>query len=232
MHPARHEKRAYPTLKFEKALRESGAECIAGIDEAGRGALAGPVVAAAVALPPKTSIDSLNDSKQLSAKNRAELFPVIIDTALAVGVGIAVREIVDRINVRRATQVAMASAVLDLPIDPDALLIDALHIPQLSIHQECIIKGDSLSQSIAAASVIAKVTRDNIMCYYHQLYPQYGFQQNKGYPTRSHLESIRILGPCILHRETFRGVKEHISSAQMEYDQKDFSFKREREYAG
>lgn len=228
MHLSERKKNSYPTLKFERALRKEGARCIAGVDEAGRGALAGPVVAAAVALPPRTSIEGLDDSKRLSPSARAELFPIIMDTALAVGVGIASEGVIEQLNIRRATQFAMAAAVLDLPLNPDALLIDAMHIPHLRIYQESIIKGDSLSQSIAAASVIAKVTRDNIMRFYHKLYPLYGFHQHKGYGTRSHLEYIKVYGPCPLHRETFRGVKEHLHPTAVMQEQKTFAFQRER----
>jgi ribonuclease HII len=215
-------------LRYERALTERGAEYIAGIDEAGRGALAGPVVAAAVVLPPDTFIEGLNDSKQLSPATRRELFPIIMDTALAVGIGAADRGVIDALNIYRATQLAMASAVLDLPLDPDALLVDAMRIPLLKIHQESVIKGDSLSQSIAAASVIAKVSRDSVMCHFHDRYPHYGFDRHKGYATPNHLKSIKEHGPCILHRATFRGVKEHLPPHRAGGGQVPLAFERNR----
>lgn len=197
-------------MKYERELRAQGAIYIAGVDEVGRGALAGPVIAAAVVLPPETSIEYLHDSKLLTPDTREKIFPIIVDTAIAVGIGSANRSIIDKLNILQATRIAMAHAVFDLPLDPDGLLIDAVHLPRLNIQQKAIIHGDSLSQSIAAASVIAKVIRDNMMRYYHLSYPSYGFDRHKGYATRYHLEAIKASGPCQLHRTTFRGVKEHV----------------------
>jgi len=228
LHPKRSEDKPLDRLKYERTLRTKGARHIAGIDEAGRGALAGPVAAAAVVLPPDTFIERVDDSKKLSPELREELFPIIMETAVAVGIGIAAREVIDRFNIRRATQMAMTAAVLDLPLTPDALLIDAMYLPKLQIHQESIIKGDNLSHTIAAASIIAKVARDNIMRYYHESYPDYRFDQHKGYATRNHLESIKVHGPCVLHRKTFRGVKEHLSPDEKGARQRALTFSRER----
>jgi ribonuclease HII len=195
-------------LFFEKDAYRSGFHRVAGIDEAGRGPLAGPVVASAVILPPGCSIDRLTDSKKLTAALREELFPIIEDQAVAIGVGIADAALIDRINILEATRRAMQEAVASLQPYPDFLLIDALRL-DLPIPQKGIIKGDLLSHSISAASVIAKVTRDRLMEAYHQRYPEYGFKKHKGYGTRDHLRVLRELGPTPIHRKTFRGVREH-----------------------
>ncbi len=188
---------------------------IAGIDEAGRGPLAGPVVSAAVILPHDFLCEGINDSKKLSEKKRDALFPKIMETAVAVATGIASHYEIDEINILRASLLSMKRAVENLSIlpgspVPDFLLIDGKFTLDMNIHQSAIIKGDSRSISIAAASIIAKVTRDAIMKELHELYPAYGFIRHKGYPTKEHKEAILRHGPCPVHRLTFRGVKEVI----------------------
>jgi ribonuclease HII len=183
---------------------------IAGVDEAGRGPLAGPVVAAAVILPDGLMLPDVNDSKKLTAAVREELFEVISREALAVGVGIGDHLLVDRINILQATLSAMRDAVLSLAPAPDFLLIDGISSIPMNIPQRTMKKGDSLSLSIAAASIIAKVTRDRIMTEYDAVYPGYGFAGHKGYGAASHLAAIAKLGPCPIHRTSFRGVKEHV----------------------
>ena len=178
-------------------------EYICGIDEAGRGPLAGPVVAAAVILPKGLKIPYLNDSKQLSAKRREELFDIIMEKALAVGVGVASPERIDEINILQATYGAMRQAVAELKVKPQILLNDAVYIPGLDLPQEKIIKGDAKSLSIAAASVIAKVTRDRMMKAYHEIFPEYGFDKHKGYGSKEHIAMIQTLGPCPIHRRSF-----------------------------
>lgn len=176
---------------------------ICGIDEAGRGPLAGPVVAGAVILPKNCDILYINDSKQLSAKKRDELYDVIMERAVAVGVGIAGCERIDEINILNATYEAMRQAIEKLHVKPDILLNDAVRIPQVDIVQVPIIKGDAKSISIGAASIIAKVTRDRMMEEYDRLYPRYGFSGHKGYGSKEHIEAIKAYGPCPIHRKTF-----------------------------
>ncbi len=176
---------------------------ICGIDEAGRGPLAGPVAAGAVILPQDCQILYLNDSKKLSEKRREELFAEIQEKAVACGVGIVSAERIDAINILQATYEAMRQAVSRLAVKPDLLLNDAVTIPQVEIRQVPIVKGDAKSVSIAAASILAKVTRDHIMIEYDRLYPQYGFAKHKGYGTAAHIEALRAYGPCPIHRRTF-----------------------------
>ena len=176
---------------------------ICGIDEAGRGPLAGPVVAGAVILPEDSKILWLNDSKQLSAKKREELYDVIMEEAISVGVGYASPARIDEINILQATYEAMQHAVEDLDVVPDLLLNDAVTIPLIPIRQVGIIKGDARSLSIAAASIMAKVTRDRMMVEYAELYPEYGFEKNKGYGSAEHREALKKYGPCPIHRSTF-----------------------------
>jgi ribonuclease HII len=178
----------------------------AGVDEAGRGPLAGPVVAAAVILPEECEINGLNDSKKLSPQKREILFDQIKRLAVSIGVGIVEPEEIDRINILRATLLAMEIAVKDLKPQPDSLLIDGNIPTSLLIPQETVVNGDSICYSIAAASIIAKVTRDSIMDDYHNIHPEYNFKKHKGYPTKEHLEALRKFGPCPIHRKTFRGV--------------------------
>lgn len=176
---------------------------IAGIDEAGRGPLAGPVVAGAVILPVDCEILYLNDSKKLSAARREQLFDEINDKAVACGIGIVSAKRIDEINILQATYEAMREAVSDMGIEPGILLVDAVTIPKIPYKQTGIIKGDACSVSIAAASIIAKVTRDRIMADIDQMYPGYGFASHKGYGSKAHIEAIKKHGPCPLHRKSF-----------------------------
>lgn len=198
------------TLAFEQQAHASGYRLIAGIDEAGRGPLAGPVVAAAVILPQGLRIAGVNDSKKLSPQTRERLFDVIMTQAFAVGIGMAGPELIDRINILQATRYAMLEAVENLTHQPDYLLIDGISTIDSIIPQKTIKKGDSLSLSIAAASIIAKVFRDRLMCDMDALHPGYGFSGHKGYGSASHLKAISQLGPSAIHRMTFGGVKEHV----------------------
>ena len=192
-----------PDLSFEHAAYRQGYQLIAGIDEAGRGSLAGPVVAAAVILPPGLIIDGVNDSKKLTPARREVLYQVIHQHALATGIGIVGNEDIDRINILRATIRAMEMAVRDLKMPPDYLLIDAVSLSDSRIPQRPIIKGDMLSVSIASASIVAKVTRDRLMTEEHSLFPQYNFMSHKGYGTRDHVSRLRLYGPSIIHRKSF-----------------------------
>lgn len=176
---------------------------ICGIDEAGRGPLAGPVVAGAVVLPKGKRILYINDSKKLSEKKREELFDVIKEEALSFGLGIVSPERIDEINILQATYEAMREAVNKLSVSPDILLNDAVTIPGIDIRQVPIIKGDAKSLTIASASILAKVTRDRIMAEYDLQYPEYGFAKHKGYGTKAHIDAIRQFGPCPIHRKTF-----------------------------
>ncbi len=183
---------------------------VCGVDEAGRGPLAGPVVAAAVVLPPGVSLPGLGDSKQLSPRRRAALVPLLREVALGVGVGVASAAEIDRWNILRASLLAMARAVEALPpsASPDLLLVDGLHPVPLALPQETLVGGDGRSTAIAAASVVAKEHRDALMREGALAYPGYGFEVHKGYPTQSHREALSRLGPCPLHRRSFRGVRD------------------------
>ena len=195
---------------FEKKATAKGYQKIAGIDEAGRGPLAGPVVSAAVILPPAFSVAGVIDSKKLSAKKRVQLYQEIYSQAVSVGIGIIDPVEIDRINILQASLLAMSMATNNLRPQPGCLLIDGpFRIPS-HLPQKPIAKGDSLSVSIAAASIVAKVTRDQLMERYHEYYPQVDFSRHKGYPTRAHKEAIRKFGYCPIHRRTFKGVKEYI----------------------
>lgn len=199
-------------LFFEQQTRVRGYHMIAGIDEAGRGALCGPVVAAAVILPAGLAISGVDDSKKLSPKERERLFDVIMSQALSVGVGIGAPELIDRINILQATRYAMVEAVQQLSPQPNFLLIDGISPIDSPIPQKTIKHGDSLSLSIAAASIIAKVSRDRLMRELDTLHPGYGFASHKGYGCASHMEAIRMLGPTAVHRTTFAGVREHVKN--------------------
>ncbi len=196
-----------PDYKYELKAQASGVKLVAGIDEAGRGPLAGPVVAAAVILGPNSAIQGLNDSKLLTPNQREKLFTEINAEALAINFSIVTAETIDRINILQATKLAMTQAVLGLEPQPELLLIDGPINLQIEIPQIPIIKGDQLSLSIAAASVIAKVTRDRIMEELHNRFPQYRFDRNKGYGTKEHVSAIRKHGPCVEHRKYFGAVK-------------------------
>lgn len=196
------EKQRIETLKvYEKKYEDLGFVC--GIDEAGRGPLAGPVVAGAVILPADSQILWLNDSKQLSQKKREELYDVIMKEAISVGVGYASPARIDEINILQATYEAMREAVSKLSVVPQILLNDAVTIPALKLPQVPIIKGDAKSVSIAAASIIAKVTRDRLMEEYDKIMPEYGFASHKGYGSKSHIEAIKTYGPSPIHRKSF-----------------------------
>jgi ribonuclease HII len=197
-------------LAFEEMAYRQGYRLVAGVDEAGRGALAGPVVAAAVVLPRGLLIPGVDDSKKLTPAKREQLYDVIVAQALAVGVGYGDHQLIDEINILQATLVAMREAVSGLSTPPDYLLIDGISRPAVNIHLKTIKKGDSASLSIAAASIVAKVTRDRLMCEYDATYPGYGLAAHKGYGCASHLDAIAGLGPSAIHRKTFRGVKEHV----------------------
>ena len=197
-------------FEFESKAIHQGFKNIAGIDEAGRGPLAGPVVAAAVIFPSKVNIPGLNDSKKLSANKREELFPKIQEISVAFGLAVVDQKVIDKINILQAARLAMKQAVETLKITPGLLLIDGNQKIDSTLNQWAIVKGDSRSLSIAAASVLAKVTRDRIMDGYHKLYPQYEFNRHKGYGTRLHRNLIQEHGPCPIHRSTFKGVSEYI----------------------
>ena len=187
--------------QFEKQY--SNLSYICGIDVVGRGPLAGPVVAAAVILPKDCDILYLNDSKQLSAKKREELYKEIMEKAVSVGIGIQDESVIDSVNILNANYIAMREAISKLTVKPDVLLNDAVTIPEVDIFQVPIIKGDTKSISIAAASIIAKVTRDRIMVEYDKIYKEYKFAKNKGYGSKEHTEAIKKFGPCPIHRKTF-----------------------------
>ena len=201
----------YQEMRFyEKKKLANGYDLICGIDEAGRGPLAGPVVAGAVILGEETYIPGLDDSKKLSEKKREELFELIYEQAQAVGVGIVEQSRIDEINILQATYEAMVQAVSELDLAPNYLLIDSETIPQVDLPQAGIEKGDSKSVSIAAASIIAKVTRDRMLVEYDEQYPEYGFAQHKGYGTKTHREALEQFGPCEIHRKSYKIVQKHL----------------------
>lgn len=196
-------KRLENITEYERKYQSMGIKYVGGIDEVGRGPYAGPVVTACVILPEGCKIEGVNDSKKLSQKKREELFDVIKDTALSIGVGIVDNYEIDEINILQATYKAMRIAVENMDIKPQQLLVDAVTIPEINIHQEPIIKGDAKSISIGAASIIAKVTRDRMMVEYAKMYPQYGFEKNVGYGSKYHEEAIKKYGLCDIHRRSF-----------------------------
>lgn len=194
-----------PDLSFEADVYRQGFTHIAGIDEAGRGCLAGPVVAAAVIFPAGCMIDGVDDSKRLSPSRRERIYEIIRGNALSIGVGVVDNVEIDKINIYNASIRAMKMAVEDLSIHPDYLLIDAVPVKDLPIPQLPIVKGDTLSFTIASASIIAKVTRDRLMAGLHESFPDYNFRVHKGYGTREHIARLRQLGPCSIHRSSFLG---------------------------
>jgi len=202
-----------PADEFEQEARRCGYRRIAGIDEAGRGPLAGPVVAAAVILPVHVRLVGVDDSKQLSETERERLYPAILEKAVGVGIGVADAGEIDTLNILEATRLAMRRAIENVAPPPDYLLTDAVILPEVRIPLRPIIKGDALSLSIAAASIIAKVTRDRLMATYHERFPQYNFLSHKGYGTAEHLRMLVRFGPCSIHRLTFAPVRETILSA-------------------
>jgi ribonuclease HII len=208
-----------PNLTLENQLYKQGFHLVAGIDEAGRGPLAGPVVAAAVILPTDLSeseswLDLVKDSKQLSPTKREKAAKEILRQALAVGVAQEEHDSIDRIGIAPATIAAMMRAVANLPIRPDYLLLDFVPLRECHLPFTTVVRGDSLSYSIAAASILAKVTRDRILRTADGLYPGYYFAQNKGYPSAQHLEQLQALGPCPIHRRSFAPVRHAINQAE------------------
>jgi ribonuclease HII len=199
-------------VTFDIRIRSEGYRLVAGVDEAGRGPLAGPVVAAAVILPDDVELPGVTDSKKLSAVRREALYPLIRERALTVGVGIIDPVVIDEINILQATLAAMRRAIEGLDPAPDFILVDGISAVPLPTPQRTLKKGDSRSLSVAAASIIAKVTRDRLMEEYDRRYPGYGFASHKGYGSADHLAAIAALGPSPLHRATFRGVREHVRS--------------------
>jgi len=191
----------------ETLARGSGFNLIAGVDEAGRGPLAGPVVAAAVIIPEGVRFSGIKDSKKMTARARFQAFHVITGDSLSFGIGVVSVSYIEKFNILNASLEAMLRAVQALDPQPEMILVDGIHPVPTPIKQKCLKKGDQISRSISAASVLAKVYRDWIMASYHTMYPDYGFDQNKGYGTRRHLEALKAHGPCPVHRPSFRGVR-------------------------
>ncbi|MFD1421263.1 ribonuclease HII [Lactiplantibacillus songbeiensis] len=194
-------------MQFERRFWSQGGQYVAGIDEVGRGPLAGPVVTAAVVLSPDFDLVEVNDSKQLTAKKRLELMPKILEQAVSVGLGVASAPVIDQLNIYEATRVAMKQAVENLTVQPTRLLVDAMQIP-VPIKQTRLIKGDAKSASISAASIVAKVARDHLMEMYDQVYPGYDFADNMGYGTAKHLAGLKQLGVTPIHRHSFSPVRD------------------------
>lgn len=197
-------------LEYENKLYQEGYKNIAGVDEVGRGPLVGPVVTAAVILPQGYYNENIKDSKKLTEKKRNELFNIIMKDAISISIGLKDNKVIDEVNIYEATKLAMYEAINNLSIKPDYILIDAMKLEELTIPYEPIIKGDAKSQSIAAASIIAKVTRDNMMYELDKQYPEYGFSKHKGYPTKAHLEAIKKYGLLDNYRFTFGPVRDLI----------------------
>lgn len=189
--------------EIEDGFFDEGMQTICGVDEAGRGPLAGPVCAAAVILPPHLQIPGLTDSKKLTDKKRRELFPIIQEQAVAYGIGFASEKEIDEVNILQATFLAMERALSGLGIKPDLVLIDGNREKDFGLPVKTVVKGDSLSANIAAASILAKVSRDDVMLQMEEAYPGYGFAIHKGYGTKAHYEALRTRGPCPIHRTTF-----------------------------
>ncbi|MFY0542822.1 ribonuclease HII [Brevibacillus sp. H7] len=192
--------------KYERLYRSQGKTHVFGVDEVGRGPLAGPVVACAICLPADFILPGLNDSKKVPPAMREAFYDVIMREAVAVGIGVVTAERIDEINILQATREAMRQAIDDATVSPDLCLIDAVQLPDVPYEQLPIIGGDAKSVSIAAASIVAKVTRDQMMAEYARQYPQYGFDKNAGYGTAEHLQALQTYGPCPIHRRTFTGV--------------------------
>jgi len=205
-------------MRHERELHLSGFRCVAGIDEVGRGCLAGPVVAAAVVLPERHRIKGIRDSKMLPRARREALYELILDRAVGVGVGCVEVDVIDRINILQATKLAMRQALERLPEQPDHLLIDALSLREIALPQCPLIGGDAISASIAAASIVAKVTRDRICDEFDRRYPAYGFARNKGYGTRRHVDALNTDGPCAWHRRSFAPVRLLLAGTQLRLD--------------
>lgn len=197
-------------LEYENKLWEKGYQYVAGVDEAGRGPLAGPVYAAAVVFKKGTVIEGINDSKKLSEKKREQLYDVIIEKALSYAIVSVNEKEIDKINILNASLKAFSLAVGGLSQKPDYVLFDGNRAPEMSVPFEAVVKGDAKVQAIAAASVLAKVSRDRYITEMDKLYPEYGFAKHKGYPTKDHKEAVAEFGPSPIHRLTFRGVLEHV----------------------
>ncbi|MGH2429567.1 MAG: ribonuclease HII [Candidatus Limnocylindria bacterium] len=205
-------------MRHERELRMAGFTRVAGLDEVGRGCLAGPVVAAAVILPERHRIKGIRDSKVIPRRRREALYERILDRADGIGVGCVEVEVIDRINILQATKLAMRQALARLPSRPDHLLIDALSLRDVDLPQRPIIDGDAISASIAAASIVAKVTRDRICDEFDARYPAYGFARNKGYGTRRHVDALLAAGPCSWHRRSFAPVRLILAGTQLPLD--------------
>lgn len=201
------------TFAFERALTRQGFALVAGTDEAGRGPLAGPVVAGAVILPRACDFALFRDSKQLCHSARAELFEHLGESGAVIGVGVCEVEEIDRLNILRASLLAMRKALEAMAVAPDFLLVDGKFKIPAMVPQQCLVKGDCRSASISAASIVAKEVRDRLMVDYHHQYPQYNFAGHKGYPTAEHRRLLKVHGPCAIHRRTFKGVREFSEEA-------------------
>ena len=199
------------TYSLERSLRQKGYQLIAGLDEVGRGPLAGPVVAASVILQENCDNSSFVDSKTINAKNRSRLYKELKQNGAQISVGVVSEADIDRLNILQASLLAMKKAILSMPVQPDFLLVDGNQPVPISIPQQTLVKGESKSASIAAASIVAKVVRDEMMDQYHLQYPEYNFQKNRGYPTLEHRNAIKTYGPCAIHRQSFKCVKEFLS---------------------
>ena len=200
--------------EYEETLINDGVKLIGGIDEVGRGPLVGPVVAACVILPLNYELPGLNDSKKLTEKRREEFYKILMQDAISIGIGIIDEKIIDEVNIYEATKLAMKDAINNCQIKPEHVLIDAMKL-DIDIPSTSIIKGDAKSLSIAAASVIAKVTRDHMLIELDKTYPMYDFKHNKGYPTKKHVEAIYKYGITPLHRKTFSPVKEYLNNKEL-----------------
>jgi ribonuclease HII len=205
--PASGAQGSFDPFFHESTAREHGYVLIAGVDEAGRGPLAGPVVAAAVIIPEDVKLPGVKDSKKMTEKARDKAFSLIRDKAISIGIGVISHRAIDESNILKASLEAMRQALLSLEPAPDFVLVDGIHKVGIKIPQKCIKRGDQLSHSISAASVVAKVYRDRIMSSYHEMFPEYGFHEHKGYGTARHLAALKQYGPCPIHRLTFKGVR-------------------------
>ena len=206
------QKRLHTMYAYERAAVAAGRMFVAGVDEAGRGPLAGPVAVAAVILPQEAHLPRINDSKKLSVAVREELFAQIVDIAVSYHVALIDAEMIDRMNILQATRMGMYEAIAALSPAPEEVFIDAVALPKLSMPSQSIIKGDAKSASIAAASILAKVTRDHLMEQYDTEYPHYGFAKHKGYGTCEHIEAIRAYGVCPLHRKSFEPIRSMLNN--------------------
>ena len=208
----RERKRHEAMYVYERAAAAAGYTLVAGVDEAGRGPLAGPVAVAAVILPQEAHLPRINDSKKLSAAVREELFTQIVAIAISYHVALIDAETIDRMNILQATRMGMYEAIAALTPAPDEVLVDAVELPKLSMPSQSIIKGDAKSVSIAAASILAKVTRDHLMEQYDTEYPHYGFAKHKGYGTQEHIDAIRKYGVCPIHRKSFEPIRSMLNN--------------------